>query len=302
MGKKLCSCGENLNLGVKSTANFGVAKKIGFMEMNDNNGDANFLDLSVEWNAAFWNGRLADPEFTQRLLLTADLEDYVPSVSDAQTVTRASGKQVITQKGVTSFEMYIDDADGTMFNALDALTCKQIGFFIFDDCGAVAGSENVADELSPKKIGGGTMDVQYMLAQDTDTQRIKIKFSLDLSESPAWEIVGADEQTDTILDLKSVCDGELVGTPTVLTTTQLVGDLAAYSSFAKMNIPAEGLETVGNWLITDSAGATSVPTLVTESLVTAGNYTFDYAAITAGLTKFYYLDNNFEITFTATVV
>lgn len=301
MSKELCKCGDDLNLGVKASAIFDVAKKIGFMEIKDDQGANNFLDLSVDWNEAFWNGRLADPVFASRLLLTPDIEDYTFSITDPNTVTRGSGKVVNLGGGnIKSYEFFIDDADGTLFNALEALSCKRVGIFPVDKCGRVAGNEDSATEFTPKEIT--SMNVQVMDAFDGDNQRIKVTYSLSLTESQAWDVVTVSDQDDTLLGLDSVCDAELVGTTSVNTTTQTVGVLAAFSSFAKQDIPAEGLDTFGNWTITDSTGAVSVPTLVTETVGTPGEYTIDYAIIAAGLTTFYYLDNDFEVTFTTTVV
>jgi len=304
MSKNVCQCGENLNLGVKKTANFGVAKKIGFVETKNSTGATNFLDLTATWNTAFWNAELARADFAQRLLLTPEIEDYAPTISDPQTVTRSSGKVVKTQDGVTSYVFYIDGADGTQYESLKALECKDVSFYIIDDCGSVAGQECVNDELAPKRIGLGTMDVQLIPGLDTDIQRVKVSFSLALSQSPAWDIVETADQDNTLLDLSSICDAGLVGTTSVNTQTQTVGNLAAFSSFAKKNIAAEGLDAVPftNWTITDSAGGVSNPTTVTETAGTPGEYTWDYASIATGVATFYYLDNNFEVTFTTTIV
>jgi hypothetical protein len=297
--KKTCACGTNRNFGVKATAEFKSVRKIIFMDYQDDAGLVNSLDLTATMDKAFWDA-LKIETTDKRIQITPTIEDYAPTTGDATTVERASGKVVKVRDGIVSYEWFIDDADGTMYNALKSRECKDNGIFLIDDCGSIAGKGCEADKLSVAQIAPDTMDVQFIPGTDADIQRVRVRFNLDLSESPVFNIIPDSEIEYSPLNLRSICDGELSGTPSVSTQTQLVGVLEASNSFSKKLILAEGLDTAALWTITDSAGATSNPTLVTEA--PAGTYTFDYAIIATGEASFYYIDANFEVTFTSTIV
>ena len=269
------------------------------MDYQNDAGDVNSLDLTVDWDKAFWDALKVETT-DKRIQITPTIEDYAPTTGDAVTVERSSGKVVKVRDGIVSYEWFIDDADGTMYNALKSRECADNGIFLVDDCGSVAGKGCENDKLSVAQIAPDTMDVQFIPGTDADIQRVRVRFNLDLSESPVFNIVPDGEIEYSPLNLRSICDGELSGTPSVSTQTQLVGVLEASNSFSKKEIYAEGLDTAALWTITDSTGATSVPTLVTEN--TPGNYTWDYASISTGVATFYYIDANFEASFTSTIV
>jgi hypothetical protein len=296
--KKTCACGTNKNFGVKATAEFKAVRKIIFMDYENNDGDVNFLDLTATYDKAFWDA-LKIESFDKRIQITPTIEDYAPTTEDAVTVTRPSGKVVKVRDGVVTYEFFLDDADGTMYNALKSRECRDNGIFMVDDCGSIAGKECESGKLNVAQIAPDTMDVQFVPGTDADIQRVRVRFNLDLSESPVFNIIPSSEIEYSPLSVRSICDVE-AGTPTVNTTTQTVVQLEAANSFSKRLVLAEGLDTPANWTITDSTGATSNPTAVTES--PAGTYTIDYVAIATGVANFYYIDTNFEADFDVTIV
>ena len=297
--KKTCACGTNRNFGVKATAEFKAVRKVIFMDYENADGDVNSLDLTVDMDKAFWDALKVETT-DKRIQITPTIEDYAPTTEDAVTVTRPSGKVVKVRDGVVTYEFFLDDADGTMYNALKSRECKDNGIFLIDDCGSIAGKGCENNKLSVAQVAPDTMDVQFVPGTDGDIQRVRVRFNLDLSESPVFNIIPDSEIEYSPLNLRSICDGELSGTPSVSSQTQLVGVLEASNSFSKKMIYAEGLDTAALWTITDSTGATSVPTLVTES--PTGNYTWDYASIATGTATFYYIDANFEVSFTTEIV
>ena len=296
--KKTCACGTNRNFGVKATAEFKAVRKIIFMDYENNDGDVNSLDLKATMDKAFWDALKVETT-DKRIQITPTIEDYAPTTEDAVTVTRPSGKVVKVRDGVVTYEFFIDDADGTMYNALKSRECMDNGIFLIDDCGSVAGKGCEDDKLSVAQIAPDTMDVQFVPGTDADIQRVRVRFNLDLSESPVFNIIPDSEIEYNPLGLRSICDVE-AGTPTTNTQTQLVVQLEAANSFSKKLILAEGLDTPASWTITDSTGATSNPTTVVES--PAGTYDFGYVSIATGVANFYYIDSNFEANFDVTIV
>lgn len=289
--KKTCQCGAEKNFGVKATAEFKSVRKVIFMDYLNSDGNVNSLDLSLSWDKTFWDDLKSNTDFSKRIQITPTIEDYAPTTEDAVTVTRPSGKVVKVRDGVVTYEFFLDDVDGTMYEALKSRECRNNGIYLIDDCGSLAGKECESGLLNVAQIAPDTMDVQFVPGTDADIQRIRVRFNLDLTESPVFDIVPSSEIEYSPLSVVSICDVE-GGTPSVATTTQLVVELEAANSFAKKQILAEGLDTPASWTITDSTGAISNPTAVTEA--PAGTYTLDYVAINTGVANFHYIDGNFE--------
>jgi hypothetical protein len=298
--KKTCSCGADLNFGVKATSDFGAITKIAITDYENSDSVVNYLDLSATWDKAFWDGIKSDADFTKRFQFSPSIDEVNPSAEDAVTVTRQSGRILKIRDGIVTYEFLFDAVDGTFYNALKSRECRDNGVILFDDCGKIAGKECEDGKLNVAQIAPDSMDVQYIPATGDDRARIRLRFNLDLSESPVFDIVEDSDIEYSPLLVKSLYDGEAAEAATVATTAQLVVKLQPVSSFAsKKYIPLEGADTPANWTITDSTGATSNPTGVTES--PAGTYTLDYVAIAAGVTTFDYLDTTWDITVVETV-
>ena len=299
MSTKTCSCGVDLNFGVKKTSKFGAVTRIGIMDYVNSDGNVNSLDLSVDWDDAYFATLTDNADFTKRLHLSLGINEFNPSVADTVTQTRPNGVTIVIRNGVVSYEMFFDNVDKVFYEALESRKCKENGVFMFDECSSIAGNAN-GTKFESIKIATGTFDVQYLQSSNTDNARVRLKFDLDLNESPVFDIVRGSDITANPLTIQALYDGEKAADPTTATTTQLVVDLRIKSSVYKNSeyTALEGADTPANWTITDSTGATSNPTAVTE---TNGKYTLDYASIAAGVTDFHYLDDVVEVKLTETV-
>jgi hypothetical protein len=299
MSTKTCSCGVDLNFGVKKTSKFGAVTRIGIMDYVDSDGNVNSLDLGVDWDTAYWATKTDNADFTKRLHLSLPINEFNPSAEDSVTQTRPNGVIIKVRDGIVTYEMLFDNVDKVFYDALKSRECKDNGVFLFDECSSVAGNANgTAFEVA--KIAPNSFDVQFIPATNADNARVRLRFNLDLNETPVFDIVRGSDITGNPLTVQALYDGEKAADPTTATTTQLVVDLKIKSAIFKNAdyVKLEGADTPANWTITDSTGATSNPTTVTEA---NGNYTLDYAAITAGVTKFHYLDDVFEVVLTETV-
>ena len=299
MSTKTCSCGVDLNFGVKKTSKFGAVTRIGIMDYVNSDGAVNHLDLTATWDDAFWATHTDNADFTKRLHLSLPINEFNPSAEDSVTVTRPNGVIIKVRDGIVTYEMLFDNVDKVFYDALKSRECKENGVFLFDECSSIAGNANGAN-FEVAKIAPNSLDVQFIPATNADNARVRLRFNLDLNETPVFDIVRGSDIVGNPLTVQALYDGEKAADPTVATTSQLVVDLKIKSAIYKNAdyVKLEGADTPANWTITDSTGATSNPTAVTEA---NGNYTLDYAVIATGVTKFHYLDDVFEVVLTETV-
>lgn len=299
--KKTCGCGSHLNFGVKATADFNAAIRLGFMDYINSDNEVNGLELDEPWDEPFWDGKILNPNETKRLYLTPGAGEATTAVTDAPTQELQSGRVISLGDGIVSYEFHFYDTDATFYNAINSRKCKRDGVVMFDDCGSTAGHECTEDVLNVIEIAKNTLQVDYIPAVNrTSAAYTRVRFNLDINESPVFNIVQSADIEHSILNVESPFDVVAVGDVTG-TQLQTVVVLEALTARVKDYIPAEGADTAGSWTIIDGAGASSVPTLVTEA--PAGTYTIDYASVAVGVAQFKYLDPNFkfEVNFEATL-
>ena len=294
---KTCGCSSTKNFGVKDSAEFKAVRKILFTKYNASDGTVNKLDLNVTWDQAFWNALKANADFTKRLQ-PVKIDEWNPNVEDAVTVTRPSGKVVKVRDGVTSFELFIDGESKTLKSAMDSFFCGNVGAYFIDSCNSLGGIKCGSD-FKPFLLADDTFDVQPIYNNDSDIERLRVRFSLDLSQLNTFDVVSSASMEYNPSLLEPLYDGEAYGATTTNTTTQTVVQLSPSTNKAKEFVALQGATTPANWTITDSTGATSAPSGVTESPV--GTYTIDYTTIATGLATFYYLDEVYEISFNTTI-
>ena len=299
--KKTCGCGSHLNFGVKATVEFEAAIRLGFMDYINSDNEVNGLELDQVWDEAFWDAKTLNPNETKRLYLTPTADEATTAVADAPTQELQSGRVKSLGDGIVSYEFHFYDTDATFYNAIKSRKCKRDGVVMYDTCGSVAGHECTNDVLNVVEIAKNTLQVDYIPAVNrTSAAYTRVRFNLDINESPVFNIVQSADIEFSILNVESPYDVVAVG-DVVGTQLQTVVVLEALTARVKDYIPAEGADTAVDWAITDSAGGTSAPTLVTES--PAGTYTIDYASIAVGAAQFNFLDPNFkyEVNFESTI-
>lgn len=296
--KTSCGCNINANFGVAETTSFKAATRIGVMDYTNSDNEVNGFDLSDTWDQAFWTSQTANPDFTKRLHLTPQANESTPTVEDDVTQTLADGRIINIRDGLYTWEFHFYGTDATFYNAIKSRKCKENGIVFFDDCGSIAGHDCGEGNLNVVKILDGSLIVQYIPASiGTSASYTKVVFTIDQNENPVFDIVDNPEYNpNRVQPLYSGFAQEV----TINTTTQTVASLRPVSAFTiKKDIPLRGLTTQANWTITDSSGATSNPTTVTES--PDGTYDFGYAAIPVGVAEFYYLDDFVEVKFNTTI-
>jgi len=289
--KKTCGCSAHANFGVKDFAEFGAAVRLGFMDYRNSDNEINGLELDQNWDEGFWNGKILNPDKTKRLYLTPEADETNPTIEDAPTQTLQSGRVISLGDGIVSYEFHFYDTDATFYNAMNSRKCKRDGVVMFDGCGSTAGHNCNNNVLNVIEIARNTLQVDFVPPVNrTSAGYTRVRFNLDINESPVFNIVLDGDIEYNVNNVESPYDVVAVGNVTG-TTTQTVVQLEALTARVKNYIPAEGADDPSAWSITDSTGAISSASAVSES--PSGTYTIDYVAISTGIAKFNYLDPDF---------
>lgn len=274
MAIELCKCANGLgNTGLPSSDNSRIKIPVGMFRMNTYNsvGVKNRVAGGTgPISQVYLDGRLNDPDPTQRWYPIMDITSVATTRSEDVTVSLSNGVKEFIKEGIRSFPFEIGGG-ATMAGQLKQGRCTEFSFFLVDECNKLIGMDLGDTYLTPIRAAKGTFSVGYNFASDSPA-REAIPITFD------WH---AKEKDENLAFLES--DADLADARGLLDISSTVSSISTTGFTVKLfdkygPVGDKGVLTgllVGDFAlhnVTDNLAVTI--TSVTESTVTKGTYVF----------------------------
>jgi hypothetical protein len=297
------SLGCNCNLGLSNTGRpncvpiQSVTSKLILVPLKANDGSENFIDLTLP--IPIWNDLVNEMDESKRWFPLPSFENVELPKADSQFEEANSGRMVFLRQGKRSFsgELWAEDSSPTLLGKLELNRCVDFGVYIVDVNGNLVGSK-VGDRLYPIPVDNPSFDPRFMFATDSTTQKIMVAFDFDrLFHESTMYMITPTEAGINFNDLSGLVDVNFINS--VVNPTDYTADLVLDYGTAYNPILFKGAVSADFALFNNTTASVVAVTSVEN---TDGNYTFTFAAQTAGdsLTLSINKDGfDGEITFTA---
>lgn len=282
----LCTCtGNTNNLGLPGClTELGAPRRFWFGEVFKEDGTRNSFDPSVTLDLAYMNTFLKNESTIDRILPSANVEDFIPEKSDPVTEEAASGRIGLVREGVITHEAVFWTDDPYTYKALfDGRKCKEQAVWIEDTEGNLIGEATTDGKLAGRRIESGSMVATVTDRTFGVRAKLTVKWSYKLvsGDEKVSYIKAADFASDfTTEAAESLLDAELefVGSPTQTGGTFKL--FLFYGSLGqKIVIPAFTPTELEGFNETTPA---SVTLLTCTDAVTEGTYLYTHASQTLG--------------------
>ena len=295
--------GCNCNAGLSNTGRpncvpiQSVTSKLIMVALTANDGSANFIDLTLP--IPTWSDLVNEADASKRWFPLPNFENVELPKADSQFEEANSGRMVFLRQGKRSFtgELWAEDSSPTLLGKMQNNRCVDFGVYIVDVNGNLVGSK-VGDGLYPIPVDNPSFDPKLMFATDSTTQKIMVAFDFDrLFDESTMYMVTPTEAGINFNDLNGLVDVNFVNG--VVGATDYTADLQLDYGTAYNPILFKGAVSA-DFALYNNTTASSVVVTSVENF--DGNYTFTFAAQTAGDSLTLSVDKtgfDGEVTFTA---
>jgi hypothetical protein len=267
--------------------------------LKSNAGVDNAIDLTSA--VPVWSDLVNNPSDTRWFPLP-QFENVELPKADSQFEEANSGRKVFLRQGVRSFagELWADDSSPTLLSKLQNNRCVEFGVFIIDVNGNLVGSK-VGDKLYPISVDNPSFDPKYMFATDSTCSKIMVGFDFDrLFDEGTMYMVTPEEAGINFNDLSGLIDVNFADLTQVLNTSVTFNAEFDYGT-AFNPIKLKGLVAADFSLYNNTQSQSETIAGVFENLPLEGNYTVDFAYVTAESYTLSIIKDGYdgEVTFTA---
>lgn len=275
--------GCNCNAGLSNTGRpncvpiQSVTSKLIMVALTANDGSANFIDLTAP--IPTWSDLVNEADASKRWFPLPNFENVELPKADSQFEEANSGRMVFLRQGKRSFagELWAEDSSPTLLGKLQNNRCVDFGVYIVDVNGNLVGSK-VGDGLYPIPVDNPSFDPKLMFATDSTTQKIMVAFDFNrLFDESTMYMVTPTEAGINFNDLNGLVDVNFING--VVGATDYTADLTLDYGTAYNPILFKGAVSADFALYNNTTASAVVVTSVEN---TDGNYTFTFAAQTAG--------------------
>ena len=275
--------GCNCNAGLSNTGRpncvpiQSVTSKLIMVALTANDGSANFIDLTAP--IPTWSDLVNDADASKRWFPLPNFENVELPKADSQFEEANSGRMVFLRQGKRSFtgELWAEDSSPTLLGKMQNNRCVDFGVYIVDVNGNLVGSK-IGDGLYPIPVDNPSFDPKLMFATDSTTQKIMVAFDFDrLFDESTMYMVTPTEAGINFNDLNGLVDVNFVNG--VVGATDYTADLQLDYGTAYNPILFKGAVSA-DFALYNNTTASSVVVTSVENF--DGNYTFTFAAQTAG--------------------
>lgn len=275
--------GCNCNAGLSNTGRpncvpiQSVTSKLIMVALTANDGSANFIDLTLP--IPTWSDLVNEADASKRWFPLPNFENVELPKADSQFEEANSGRMVFLRQGKRSFtgELWAEDSSPTLLGKMQNNRCVDFGVYIVDVNGNLVGSK-VGDGLYPIPVDNPSFDPKLMFATDSTTQKIMVAFDFDrLFDESTMYMVTPTEAGINFNDLNGLVDVNFVNG--VVGATDYTADLQLDYGTAYNPILFKGAVSA-DFALYNNTTASSVVVTSVENM--DGNYTFTFAAQTAG--------------------
>jgi len=281
-----CLCkGELGNTGIPQGAGvFGKTTLVLHVPLVAKDGTRNKLDATSATLGDDLLAMINNTDPSKRAYPFINLTNVVQEQEDTQFETLSDGQEVFLRKGIRSISFDSVNVP-KQYYAKAADACVEFGTYKIDICGNLEG-ELVGTDLYPRAVNKGSYDARYIEATDSASAKVMVayKYKKTTDDNNQWYI-GAEElkmsaggyldanQLRGLIDVNFEVSNITSTSIDVLCTT-------SYGTAAK-RIPFTGAQLADFTLYNNTTDLPVTPTAVTESGVTEGLYTLEFAAQTA---------------------
>lgn len=262
-----------------------ITKQLVLVNYYKTDGTVNGVDLSTLTDGVMtptiWGSLINNLSAADRFYLTPKLNLVTDEREDEVTEDVGGGVSIPVRQGARTFMGHIIKGDPTLLGNLEDWKGKTVGAFFIDKSGNLIGNGATDGYLYPIRIEKDTFFNMLVKGTDDAVQKVRIKFQIsELEQDKNIGMIDNAMITADISNSRGLLDVVSDSTDNISTTGFDVELITLYGGVTS-KITADGLVS-GDFYVYNVTDSAAVSATVVENAGETLNYSFTFAAQTAG--------------------